>query len=124
MGNQRSKMEEKTMRKLLLIGILLFALSGCGQEWLAFQQSEETLCSSQAETLYKQLLKTKPYTDVRMSVGRWQRHPHQWVEVWENGKWWIEDPALGNFNKPEEYKTAHHLSWDFVMQNEYPDVRR
>jgi hypothetical protein len=54
----------------------------------------------------------------------WQRHPHQWVEVWEHGQWWIEDPALGNFNNPADYKTSHHLGWDSIMADEYPDVRR
>ena len=110
------------MKKLLVI-MLIVMMSGCAS-FIEFQNSPETLCSSQSEALYKELLKTKPYTDVRMAVGRWQRHPNQWVEVWEHGQWWIEDPALGNFNNPADYKTSHHLGWDSIMADEYPDVRR
>ena len=109
------------MRKLLIV-LLAIMLSGCAG-FVEFQNAPY-LCSNQAEALYKELLKTRPYTDVRMAVGTWQRHPHQWVEIWENGKWWIEDPALSNFTNPEDYKTSHHLGWESIMQAEYPDVRR
>lgn len=108
------------MRKLLMVLTVAVMLSGCAS-FIKYQNSPDYLCSDNSEVLYNKLLETKPYYDVRMAVGYWQNNPHQWVEVWEGGKWWIEDPSLGNFNRPEEYRTVHHLGWETIMETEYPD---
>lgn len=71
-----------------------------------------------SEELYGRLIKTTPYENIRMSVGRYKQYPHQWVEVWENGRWWIEDPALGNTTDRRYYITYHHLGWETILRGE------
>ena len=89
------------------------------KRWIAYLKNPPN-CQANSEKLYASLRDKYPYENIRMAVGRYKRHAHQWVEIWENGKWEIEDPTLG-WTLAKDYTTSHHLGWDSIMKMEMPD---
>jgi len=48
----------------------------------------------------------------RLCADEWKTQD----KVWQDGQWWIEDPALGNFTNKRDYKTSHHLGWKIMVK--------
>ena len=105
------------MKPILLCGLMFTVALLCSCAGMYDTRN----CQDRSEELYWQLRKTTPYENIRMTVGRYRGHAHQWVEIWEGGKWEIDDPTLGNTTNRKDYTTSHHLGWDSVMKCEMPD---
>jgi len=74
-------------------------------------------CQYKSEALYAELIKKLPYENVRRAVGTYRGHPHMWVEVWEGGRWWVEDPTLG-LTDVKYYRVSHYSGLKTIMRGE------